>query len=528
MKKFVLCCLLAVMLVAGIMPASAKPSLDRVSRLKKQGLALWQSDPAKAEQLYRQAFDEAMFFTRPAARSAQRERALALAGGCLHPSLFVEARLAMETYLSIYPQGRYHGEVLLNKALLLMAEDRTHDALEVLREARPVTRGLILEQVKWLTFHALIKAKLYRSAEAFLKEIHGTKTTGRKGRSVKRFADSENLLAQVMATAEKSEARDEDLARVEKTLQKTYFSSIAPETELLLLMGKDQSDELLHGVDVGFQERFRVSLHHFPSFMRIEKLTRFLADYPEAPEELIGTVVQELYSINRHEAKDAFAAEQWRKRLALVPGFAEKAELESLLNRLSSLKIDSPQALECLKKISGLSHILPFDNGWWPVYDHEQHRELLAISCLLNNQPREALDALKPGDLPGRYGEIPLRILFLIACDQRASAHQTYQKVREKLTSRERKMVEDFMFPLWKVVTPTERLILTSYLIVERFPKIAIDTLLTEICGHPDTEKLEHAFALLAELYQEYRNYMEAQKIWVTLRDLFPGSPWTK
>lgn len=516
-RKILVCVLSAFLLLFGG-ELFAKPNLNNVNRLIKQGGECWNSNPELAEKRYRQAFDEAMYFTRPQVNKNVREKALALATSCLHPALFVEVRLAIETYLSIFESGRNRAQVFFNKAILQFAEGRALEGVATLSQAEKIAKGWLLKRTQWLKFHGLVRARHYRSAESYLNELKGK-------RSLKRFDSGEKQISKTL-TDQNSIPTFESLKKLETQLAHTYFAQSAPDAELLLLVGKDSAQPLYHGFDVDFQELRRVSFHHLSPNMRVKKLENFLNEYPEAYPQLIGNTMLELRSIHLYELKDPVTAEYWRAQLAGVQGFAEKAEIESLLEKLSCSRIDSPEALKCLYALRGFKDFLPYDNGWLPVFDFQQLNELLAAALLLNDKSKQAFDTVKLEYLNWRVGTIPAHLLFLIAVDMKSLANRKYQELEFPLSNRDDKLINDFLFPLWEMINPTERRLLSAYLISPRFPKIAIDLLLKEITGDPVHNKLDYGFALLADLYQGYRNYVEAQDVWMKMRELHPRSQW--
>lgn len=527
MKRLFLVSLLAVFL-AGACLASPKAELRKARNYLSEAMAMEQVEPTSAGRLYRSAFNEAMQLTNPQMKNRYREEALFLASKCLHPSLFVEVGIAIDTYLSLFPNSGRKSDVLVQKALLNYAQGQDQAAELALSEAAQAAKGKTRQgRVQYMSLDGLFYSHKYRTAEKFSQALHDQRKIKRNRRDAERFKKGTQEMQEMVARIKAGDPTYYS-SDVRKKLETTYFTKDAPEADLLALAMEDTEGAMLHGYEVSLMGKTRASLHTLPSWIRLEKLKKFLESYPEADEELIGTAMIEIRSTYLHELKDSVTAGEWLNRIDRLPTFHSRAQIEGLLENLMTTKLPSPKAGELFDAISSWSAVLPYDNGWYPVFTKEWLNELWSYSCLLQaNRPQLARLS---GSLPdlGMVRSIPVRLLILAASAQKLLAYKEFKEISSQMTSRDLKFFNDLLFPLYKVPDPQDMRILTATILSKKFPTVAIDLLLQQITDHPGPDTLDHALALLADLYLEHSAYVEAQSVWSTLRQLFPRSVWVK
>ncbi|RCK79144.1 MAG: hypothetical protein OZSIB_0258 [Candidatus Ozemobacter sibiricus] len=522
---------LTMVLLALAAAVGAGPSARQIERNIKQAVELTFSSPVESARLFETSFRQALDLTRPQLPKATRELGFALASKCLHPSLFPEVRVAMDTSLALFPNGRYRKHILVQRALLDYAEGRYEDAERGLAEAAPHFTGRELAKFKTLQMNGLFLARKYVSGGDLLESWHEQRPSTTTRRNVKRWAGAEK---QVLAALAKAQAGDLDAFATARDLQEAvasgYFVKEAPEAAQRALQLRDAVKPRNHGQDVTWLGLSRTAWHSLPAILRHGKYLNLLESFPEADPALRGQVIRQLWLICRYELDRPSEADRWLARLAEVPGFAQIAELEKALAEVTEPSLATPQGQELMQRIEACRDLFPYDNGVLPVIDLDFVREVRMLTELLSGRTESLAHRVQRTRSSWKVRSVPVHLLYLIAADQKLAAYEEYQKLIPTLAARDRRMVKDFLFPLYKQPTPQERQLLSAFAAAEVFPTLAIDRLLSVLSLLPPQRPVQvnHALALLAELYQKHRNYVEAQSVWTTLRTLYPSSVWIR
>jgi len=494
------------------------------------------SNPPEAQRLMETSFQQSLEMTRPQRSSSARELGFALACKCIHPSLFPEVRIAIETYLKLYPNGPHRKEVLVQKAILDYAEGGTAEAEQALAEAEPLFKGRERAKFKNFQMNGYFSAKKYESAGNFLQDWNATEASSQTKRDIRRWDKGEKSIQEAIQEAvQKASSGDIDgigASRVLKeALEHGYFSHDAPQAAMDLIQAQDRAAPQYNGFDVTWLGKTRTSWHHLPASIRHEKYLKLLKDYPEADLVFRGNILVSLWLICKYEMDRPTEGEKFLARLAEIPMFEEIAELEKLLSEISEKSLTSDDGgQKLIQHLDDFSTILPYDNGVLPVVEKDFASEIRLLNEILTGTP-DSLNKAQGKFTSGlHFGSIPLSWVYLIAGDQKLNVWRQLQHGTALLTSRDRRMLKDFLNPLYRQPTPGEWKILGAFAAAERFPFHAIDRIL-EVLTLPISQRpaqLNHAFALLAELYQKNRSYIEGQSVWNTLRTQFPSSVWVR
>jgi len=522
---------LALFVSAAPLLATLTGEISSVRKTLSEAYTYCQVDSKRAENLYQKAFHQAMELTRPQLKSRFREEALYLASKCLHPTLFVEVRLAIETYLSLFPKGRHITEVLIQKGLLDYAEGKFSEAEKAFERAAESTQNQRLQKkIETLQFHGLMYSKRYRTAREFLNKLCDSRKPTRKMKNdMRRFEDGERELLDSLNMAKYSTySSSQEINFLKKCLENRYFADSAPEAALLVVSKEDELGPFYRGATVEWLGLPRTSVHGLLPHARIERLKKFLSDYPEADLEMVAIALLEISSIYLHELKDPENSEIWLKYLRELPGYAERADLEYHLRLLVDARLDSPQSQQILKKVASFDKLFPYDNGWIVPITRELVNELRIYSGLFNGDKDEAKLLVGQTPIEEKIRGIPAKVFLFIAADLKDAAFNLYKNEKNNILSQDRKMIEDFLFPLYEMTYPRDLRLFASIAISQKWPKIAIDNFLKYLTSENRPLFVEHAMAFLSELYLKHRSYIEAQSVWSTLRELFPRSVWTK
>ncbi len=509
----------------------AGPSASQIERNIRQAVDLTFSSPVESARLFEASFRQALDMTRPQFPKSTRELGFALASKCLHPNLFPEVRVAMDTSLALFPEGRFRKHILVQRALLDYAEGRYEDAERGLAEAAPHFTGRELAKFKTLQMNGLFVANKYVSGGELLETWHGQKPSATTRRNVKRWAGSEKQVVEALA---KAQAGNLDAFAAARELQDAvtagYFVKDAPEAALRAIQSRDAVTPRNHGQDVNWLGLTRTSWHSLPAILRHGKYLNLLESFPEADPALRGQVIRQLWLVLRYEMGRPSEAERWLARLAEVPGFAQIAALEKALSDLTEPSLALAQGQELVQRIEACQDLFPYDNGVLPVIELDFVREVRMLTELMSGRTESLAHLVRPFRSIWKVRTVPVHLLYLIAVDQKLAAYEEYKQLMPALAGRDRRLVKDFLFPLYKQPTPQERQLLSAFAAAEAFPTLAVDRLLEVLTLMPPQRPIQvnHALALLAELYQKHRSYIEAQSVWTTLRTLYPSSVWIR
>ncbi|HEY9070659.1 MAG TPA: hypothetical protein VIV61_10420 [Candidatus Ozemobacteraceae bacterium] len=506
---------------------AASSEMLRVSNIVKEADGLSAVAPDQAGVLYRKAFQAALEMTKPERSDRDRAEGLALATRCLHPDLFTEVRIAIDTYISLYPKGRYLSDVYLRKALLDYAEGMPGDAEAAIASATALPRGGHRNRLTALQFDGHLSAHKYRSAEAWLGEMPSSR---RVRRDRKRFEKGSAFVSEALEQVRAGRLTGDSAVRaLEESLQEGYFGAAAPAATIELIERLDRRQPAYHRVEVSFLGTTREHRHNLAPIQRLDRLTAFLRDFPEADPELRGRALLQAAAVCRYELRDAARARTYLDGLRAIPAWAPKLQLEENLEVLTPENIDKAIFRTALRDIL-VDHkaLLPYDNGVLPVITEGLLQEMEAINAGFIGAKDELSTLLDTFQSSRSVRGLPMQAVYYALADNRMRSWETIENAGEAVSSREKKMMQDILRPFFLMTNDQDRKLLLALALQSTFPTKAVDQLLAYLTGRPDSLRAQHALAMLADLYQSHRSYIEAQTVWNTLRKYYPNSLWVR
>lgn len=520
--KYLKICLFFVLLFNAILGAA--PSLSSVQNNIYKASGLWDKDQAKAQQILKDAFAAAISWTRPEFIDSIREKAFYTAVSCYSPELATEAMLAADTYLKVFPKGRYLAKVQLFKAIAAFAEGKEQIALEALESARSNWPKALPYPEQTMFFNGYMSANHFRSAEKFIEGQRLVRPSGRLNKDLRRFhrgnATIDGLLQQIrdgrisgMAAAEK----------LEQQLQKNYFAKKAPEAALTSIRLKDNDRLAFNPVCLEWCGLKRAVKHSSSPQLREKKYRDFLQNFPQASAAETFNALLNLRYIYLFEIRDQIMARDMMERMKNVPGFAGLAAVEETIVDFQPHDIVSERGHKFLKELFESASLLPYDNGFLPVLERDYVEFLLAISEMaLGRNSR-----LKVANHKGWNG-LPADLLYAAATNNKDKAWEIFSAKKAELTPQVDRMLEDVVFPLYLPTPAGERYFLAGLAAIETLPDLGTDLIIRAISNNPRMYRVEHGLAVLADVYNRHLAYREAQRVWNLLSKLHPDSVWLK
>lgn len=508
--------------------SAASTELLEASRLVKTADGLADTAPDEAGKLYRKAFQTALSLTTPQSGKRQREEALALATRCIHPDLFQELRIAIDTYLSLYPRGRHACDVQMRKALIEYADGNAAEAEAALASAKSLATGQKRIKLEALQLDGHLSAHMYRSAETALNEMPTRNRTIRRDK--KRFKKGADFVAEALDQVRDGKLTgDSAINALEEAIAAGYFGAAAPAAEMELSAALDRKQPAYHRCEVNFMDRMREHRHHLAPNQRLDRMVAFLNDYPQADEELRGRAMFQAASVCRYELRDAARAATFMENLQTLETWKERVAIERLLDVMTPENLDKAEFRSAVRTLA-IDHAksFPYDNGILPTVTLDMLTELDALSATLTGAKSDLDSLLETFSSTLTVRGIPMQAIYLAACDNRMRAWNEIEKAGKTVDEREKKMMNDILRPFFLMTSSRDMLLVSALALYERFPIKAIDTLLVYLTQRPDSLKSQHALALLSDLYKQHGDYIEAQSVWSTLRKFYPKSLWTK
>ncbi|MBP7636019.1 hypothetical protein KBA41_17775 [Candidatus Ozemobacteraceae bacterium] len=523
---------LAVMALVGLFQPcdafAASTVLLEASRLVKSADGLADTAPDEAGNMYRKAFQAALSLTTPASGKRQREEALALATRCIHPDLFQELRIAIDTYLSLYPRGRHACDVQMRKALIEYADGNPAEAEAALTAAKSLARGAKRVKLEALQLDGHLTAHMYRSAETALSEMPTRNRTIRRDK--KRFKKGSELVAEALDQVRDGKLTGDSAIRaLDEAIEAGYFGAAAPAAEMELSTALDRKQPAYHRCEVNFMDQVREHRHHLAPNQRLDRMVAFLNEYPQADEELRGRAMFQAAAVCRYELRDAARAATFMEELQSLETWKERVAIERLLDVMTPENLDKAEFRSAVRTLI-IDHAksFPYDNGILPVVTIDVLTELDALSATITEAKSDLGSLLETFKSTLTVRGIPMQAIYLAACDNRMRAWEEIENAGKSVDEREKKMMSDILRPFFLMTSPTDRLLISALALYDRFPIKAVDSLLVYLTKRPDSLKSQHALALLADLYKQHGDYIEAQSVWSTLRKFYPKSLWTK
>ncbi len=529
MKKSFLAWFLIVVFLPGSVFGSPQAELKRIDRQVAKSVASFSDREPAAIADIQATFQRAMEFTQPKFKPWIRESALSIASKCLVQPLFPEVKVAIDTYLSMFPKGIHRKDVLVRKAFLDYWEGRFEDGEKALTDASLLVSDAGKPSFEYLQFSAFLAAKKYRTAEKFLADLDSRFPRTKTKRDLKRYAKGTEIVNKNLEKVRKGELDGFSASEaLGKAVEQGYFSEGALEAEMLGMVKMDSVNPPVHGIDIRWMGTQRTTYHFLAPVQRMQKLSGFLADYPEGDPSLRGKAILELSCIYRHEMRDPDTARLFLDRLAEIPMYAETAKFEALLARTANGKITDPQTTDDLMALGQMKSLFPYDNGWLPEISLQEVKELTALSLLIQGRKADLGHFMNEFKSEAKLKNLPMQVLFLFGADKRDASYSEFQKVEGSLKARDRILLEEIIYPLYLPVKTADVLFMGALGASSRFPTESVDVLIKLLTGAERPTKVNHALALLSDLYQRERNYIEAQTVWNTLRNLYPRSIWVR
>lgn len=515
---------LVALLFSVAVSASAATSLVGVQKRIYQAAQMWDKDPAQAQSRLKGAFADAITFTRPEFIDPLREKGFYLAVSCYSPELVSETMLAADTYLKIFPKGKYVGKVNLFKAMAAFAAGDEAAAVAALEKAQNHLGKSMKYSEQTLFMNGYVSAGYHRSAEKFIEGQRLVKPSAKLTRDLRKFHRGNRKVENALKKLEEGKISGLAAAELlEKELQGSYFAKKAPEAALTAAAIKDHQRLAYNPVALEWCGLKRAVKHSSSPQLREKKYKDFLDSYPQAAPAETYTALQNLRNIYLYEMRDKILARKVLETMKRVPGFEERAEVEEIFCDFTSADVITEPGLNFLKKLFESQTLVPYDNGALPVLDRSHLEFLLMISEMALGRGSR----LKGEDFTG-WGGLPLSMLYAAATDNKDRAWEIFSQRKPALSPQVDRMLEDLIFPLYLPVPVGERYFLAGLAAVEKLPDLGTDLLIKAISGEPRMFRVEHGLAVLADVYNRHLAYGEAQKVWNLLAKINPDSVWLK
>lgn len=504
--------------------AGAAPSLVSVQKNIYQASQLWEKDPVRAQSQLKEAFVNAIAYTRPEFIDPLREKGFYLAVSCHSPELVAETMLAADTYLKIFPKGKYVGKVNLFKAMAAFAADDNEAAIAAIDKARNAMGQSLNYSQQTMLMNGYVNAGYHRSAEKFLEGQRLVRPSARLTRDLRKFHRGNRRIDAAVNQLKTGKISGLAAAELlEKELQSAYFAKKAPVAALSAIALKDTQKKAFNPVGLEWCGLTRAVKHSSSPQLREKKYRDFLESYPQATPAETYQALQQLRNIYLYEMRDQILARKMLETMKRVPGFAERAEVEEIFTDFTSSDIITEAGYNFLTRLYDNDSLIPYDNGALPVLDRSNLEFLLMISHMAIGRGSN----LKNREFTG-WNRLPVAMLYAAATDNKDRAWEIYVQQKPSLSPQVDRMLEDTILPLYKPIEPGERYFLAGLAAVEKLPDLGTDLLIKAISGEPRMFKVEHGLAVLADVYNRHLAYGEAQRVWNLLAKLNPDSVWLK
>ncbi|HNS08503.1 MAG TPA: hypothetical protein PKN29_02325 [Candidatus Ozemobacteraceae bacterium] len=501
---------------------NAAPSLEKIQKKIASAEKLWDSDAQKAQSLLKEAFTEAINWTRAEYVENIREQGFFTAITCLSPELVDEVTVAADTYEKVFPKGRYLKKVYLYRAMAAWAVKDSERAQQALNDAAAIGRLSYPEQSMIMTGY--LADNRHRTAEKFIEGQRINRPSARLTRDLKRFHAGNRLVEGLLNRYRDGKiTSDKAVVMLEDAVNRAWFAKRAPEAALNVIAIKDSQAPYFNSIITEWCGLERVVRHGASPQIRLARLEKIVANFPEAaPEERFKALVDLIY-LHQNEFRNTEEAARYRQMLSGLTGIAEKVELENLISALTPARLATEQANTDLKRILELKALLPYDNSNLPVVNQNYIEFMLAISDMILGRASR----IEKLDFAG-WGKLPADLLYLIATNKKDKAWEMFNVLKPSLNAQTVKLVEDFLLPMFLNTKPKDRIFLAGLAAVEQFPDLGTDLIIEALSGAKRIYKAEHGLAVLADVYRRHMAFAEAQSVWSILKKLYPDSIWLK
>ncbi len=237
----------------------------------------------------------------------------------------------------------------------------------------------------------------------------------------------------------------------------------------------------------------------------------------------IFKAVMDLRYTYKYSFKDMDKADEVLKNLDSIPELKIKADAERLFSSMNDNSILNNDFYSKLYQLRTQKNLFPYDNGYMPVITMDRASFILSIKEMVDGK-----GSLNESVKVKCWKDIPADILYLIATDKRENAYKIYSSMKSKLEPSTKKLIEDFLYPLYMPVKPVNRKFLAGIYAVEEFPNLGMDLINESLTSTPRVLKPEHALASLSDVYARHNAVNEAQKVLKILSEYYPNSLWLK
>lgn len=520
--KFVRIALCIALLIATV-TVSAAPSLQSISKNIDAAGKLWASDPVKAQTMLRDAFASAIAWTKDEYKPSVREQAFCHAITCYSPELVEEVAVAAETYVKVFPQGRYLKKVNLYRAMAEYSRGN-YETVSVALDAAAKAKGKLSYPEQTQALSGYVQTGYHRSGEKFIESQRLRRPSSALTKDLRRFHSGNRMIDGLLKRVANGQISGDQAARLlDSALDTAYFAKRAPEAALTAIAIKDAQAPYYNPVRTEWLSLSRVVKHATSPQMRLKKLSEFINNFPQASNEELYKALLDLRYLYLYEFKDPAAAAEMLVQMKSLPGFADLARIEEIVSSFSQRSLLTQEGYNALQDLVARGRLFPYDNGHLPVIELEYIKFLVVIADMVHGKNSQVRNVNARG-----WNGLPAEMLYHTAVGAKEKAYQTYLTIKDGLTPQVSQMVEDLMFPLYLPSTPKDRLFMAGLLAVPTLSDLGTDLLIDSISGQPRMRKAEHGFAVLSDVYNRHLAYSEAQSVWKLLSDNYPDSVWLK
>lgn len=520
--KFVRIALCIALLVTTV-TAGAAPSLNSIQKNIKAAGKLWSGDPVKAQTMLRESFASAISWTKDEYKPFVREQGFYQAITCFSPELVEEVALAAETYVTLFPSGRYLKKVNLYRAMAEYSRGN-YESVAAALDAAARAKGKFAYPEQTQAMSGYVLTGHHRSAERFIEGQRLQKPSSALTKDLRRFHSGNRMidgLLKRVASGQISGAQAADL--LDSALDTAYFAKRAPEAALTSIALKDSQAPYYNPVRTEWLSLSRVVKHATSPQMRLKKLTEFVTNFPEASSAELYKALLDLRYLYLLEFRDQTAAAEMLVQMKSLPGFEKLARIEEIVSSMNQRSLMTPEGYKSLQELLSLGQLFPYDNGHLPVIGLDYIHFLTVIADMIHGQNSQIRNVNAVG-----WNNLPADILYQTAVGAKEKAYQSYLQIKDGLTPQVNRMLEDLMFPLYLPSVAKDRMFMAGLLAVPTLPDLGTDLLIAAISDQPRMRKAEHGFAVLSDVYNRHMAYSEAQAVWKILSDNYPDSIWLK
>lgn len=259
------------------------------------------------------------------------------------------------------------------------------------------------------------------------------------------------------------------------------------------------------------------------NFSKMKKAREILSNKSIHSNNEIFRAVMDLRYVYLYGFKDITRADEVLSHLESIPELNNKVIAEKLFSSFKSEDLLNEKFYDSLYNLMGKEDIFPYDNGYMPVISREHASLMLAVKEMVDGKGKQ-----NDKTFGKAWNDVPSDVIYLIATDQRENAYKIYQSNKSCYDEKTIKLVEDFLYPLYKPVKKANRKFLAGIFCVEKFPGLGMDLINESLTESPRVTKPEHALACLSDVYARHNAYDEAQKVLKLLKEYYPESIWLK